>query len=106
MKIAFWLLDINYEVREQKPEIWLWGIDDKQQRVLVVDRRFLTYFYLVVKEGQNPQSVIQSIESRKTSDFPSVVKLELVKRKYFGNPITVIKLAQNQLNRNRATVSR
>jgi DNA polymerase I len=92
VKTVFWLLDVNYEVREQKPEVWLWGIDDKKKRILIVDPNFLSYFYLVVKEGQNPQDVIQSIESRKVSDFPSAVKLEVVKRKYFGKPVNAVKV--------------
>jgi DNA polymerase I len=92
MRIVFWLLDINYEAREQRPEIWLWGIDDKQQRILIIDRNFLTYFYLVVKEGQSPESIIRNIESQKTSDFPSIAKLEPVKRKYFGKSVSAVKV--------------
>ena len=48
MKLTFWLLDINYEVKEHKPEVWLWGIDDKENRVLVIDREFTPYFYAVL----------------------------------------------------------
>jgi len=92
MKTIFWLLDVNYEVREQKPEVWLWGIDDKGQRVLIIDRNFLTYYYLAVKEGQNPQTIIQNIESRKALEFPSVAKLETVKKKYFGKSVNAVKV--------------
>jgi len=92
MKTTFWLLDVNYEVREQKPEVWLWGIDDKGQRVLIIDQNFFAYFYLVVNEGQNPLNIIQSIESRKTSEFPSVAKLETVKRRYFGKSVNTVKV--------------
>jgi DNA polymerase I len=92
LKTVFWLLDVNYEVREQKPEVWLWGIDDKGQRVLIIDRSFLSYFYLVVKEDSNPQKIIQNIESRKASEFPSVVRLETVKRRYFGKPVSAVKV--------------
>jgi len=92
MKTIFWLLDVNYEVRENKPEVWLWGIDDNGQRILIIDSNFLSYFYLVVKEGQRPQDIIQNIESRKTSEFPSIVKLEAVKRKYFGKPADAVKV--------------
>ena len=45
---------------EQRPEIWLWGINDKQQRILIIDRNFLTYFYLVMKKGQSPESIIKN----------------------------------------------
>jgi len=92
MRTTFWLLDVNYEVREQKPEVWLWGIDEEGQRVLIIDQNFLAYFYLVVKEGQNPQSIVQSIDARKASEFPSVVKLEIVKRRYFGKSVNAVKV--------------
>jgi len=92
MKTTFWLLDVNYEVREHKPEVWIWGIDDKEQRIVIIDSNFPTYFYLIMKEGQNPQDIIEHIESRKTSEFPSIVKLETVQRKYVGKPIDVIKV--------------
>jgi len=91
VKIVFWLLDVNYEVREHKPEIWIWGIDDKEQRILIIDRNFLAYFYMVVKDGQNPQTVIERIKARKT-EFPSILKLEPVKRKYFGKPVDAVKV--------------
>jgi len=92
MKTIFWLLDVNYEVREQKPEVWLWGIDDKGQRILIIDRNFLTYFYLIIKEDENPQNIIQNIESRKALEFPSIAKLETVKRRYFGKSVNAVKV--------------
>jgi len=48
VKVKFWLLDVNYEVREHSIEIWLWGIDDSGNRVLVIDRNFLAGFYAMV----------------------------------------------------------
>jgi len=92
MKITFWLLDVNYEVKEHTPEVWIWGIDDKGQRILTIDRNFLTYFYLVAKEGQNLQQIVQNIESRKASEFPSIVKLETVKRRYFGKSVNAVRV--------------
>ena len=37
MKRDFWLLDINYELHEGKPTIWLWGITHSQKQVLIID---------------------------------------------------------------------
>jgi len=91
MKIAFWFLDLNYEVREQKPEVWIWGIDVQGQRILIIDRNFLTYFYLVVRDGHDSQTVVESINTRKT-EFPSILKLEPLKRKYFGKPVDTVKV--------------
>jgi DNA polymerase I len=92
MKTVFWLLDINYEERDHKPEVWLWGINDKQERVLIIDRNFPIYFYLVMKDGQNPQSIIRYIESRGSSEFPFAIKLETVERRYFGKPVSAVKV--------------
>ena len=92
MKTVFWLLDINYEVRKHKPEIWIWGIDDEAQRVLIIDRNFLSYFYLILKEGQDAKRVIESIKARKTEEFPAVLETEQVKRKYFGKPVDAFRV--------------
>lgn len=79
MKKTFWLLDVNYEVKDHQPEMWIWGIDKEGKRLLIIDRNFLAYFYLVVKDREDPQLVMERILSRK-SDFPSILKLEPVDR--------------------------
>ena len=91
MKKIFWLLDVNYEVRDHQPEMWIWGIDDEGKRVLIIDRNFLAYFYLVVKEKESPQAVMERIASRKT-DFPLIVRLESTKRKFFGKSVNAVKV--------------
>jgi len=92
VKAVFWLLDVNYEVREHKPEVWIWGIDEEGQRVLIIDRSFTSYYYLVPKEGQNPQAIIEKISSRKAGEFQSVFKLEQVRRRYFGKLVDAVKV--------------
>jgi len=89
MKIDFWLLDVNYEVKNDAPELWLWGIDGFGKRVLVIDRNFLAYFHAVIEEGTDPARVIQEI---KKSEYPSISKIEVVERKFFGNPVNALKV--------------
>ncbi len=91
LKVSFWLLDVNYEVREHKPEMWIWGLDNQGKRVLILDRNFLAYFYAVVKEGENPQAVIEKILSRK-AEFPFIIRLEPVKKKFFGGFVQTVKV--------------
>ena len=91
MKKIFWFLDVNYEVRDHQPEMWIWGIDDEGKRVLIIDRNFLAYFYLVIKEKESPQAVMERIASRK-ADFPLVVRLEPTKRRFFGRSFNVIRV--------------
>ncbi|MEM3730468.1 MAG: DNA polymerase domain-containing protein [Candidatus Bathyarchaeia archaeon] len=89
MKTRFWLLDVNYEVKDGVSEIWLWGIDDLGRRILIVDRSFLAYFYVLVEEGASPSKVLEAIEK---SGLSSIVKLENLERKFFGKPVKVIKV--------------
>jgi len=91
MKKMFWLLDVNYEVKEHKPEMWIWGIDDEDKRILIIDRNFLPHFYLVVEQNEDPLLIIETIESLKT-DYPLIKKLELTNRRFFGKPVNAIKV--------------
>ncbi len=89
MKLTFWLLDINSETKESIPELWLWGIDAASNRVLVVDRKFVGYFYVVVKEGADPDKLAEKINSTMGD---AVVKLEPAQRRYFGVPVQALKV--------------
>ena len=88
MKAKLWLLDVNYEVKDGTPEIWLWGIDDSGKRVLIIDRNFLAYFYVIIEDGFNPAKVVNEIKKAQYT----VVKCEVVDRKFFGKPVKAIKV--------------
>jgi len=87
----FWLLDINYEVRDHQPEVWLWGIDEDGRRILIVDRGFPAYFYVVPVSGENPKAVAEKIRQM-SSSLPFITGVEVVDRKLFGKPLKVIKI--------------
>jgi len=89
VKITFWLLDINSETRNGTAELWLWGITENGKRTLVIDRNFIGYFYVVVKEGFDPSKVAEEI--RKTHNA-SIAKLEVAPRKFFGKPVQTVKI--------------
>ncbi|MGD0996635.1 MAG: DNA polymerase domain-containing protein [Candidatus Bathyarchaeia archaeon] len=89
MKITFWLLDINPKIENGTADLWLWGIDSKGNRVLVIDRNFTAYFYAVVKEGFDPSKTAKEIMSAYPS---SIVNLEVVERRFFGKPVQAIKV--------------
>jgi len=89
MKVTFWLLDVNYEVENHTPQVWLWGIDDSGKRVLVVDRNFLAYFYVVVEESFDPSKVAEQI---KEAHHSSIVKADVVNRKFFGKPVNAVQV--------------
>ena len=67
MKKVFWLLDVNAEAKERKPQIWIWGIDDKGQRVLIIQQDFPAYFYLVIEDEHDPSEVIEALTACRNS---------------------------------------
>ncbi|MEM3704085.1 MAG: DNA polymerase domain-containing protein, partial [Candidatus Bathyarchaeia archaeon] len=91
MKVIFWLLDVNYEVKDHNPEVWLWGVDTSGKRILIIDKGFLSYFYAVIEEGFDPYKIVREIESKR-AEYPYVVKIEDVKRNFFGKPVKALKV--------------
>ncbi len=91
MRVTFWLLDIGYEVRDGQPEVWLWGVDEENRRILVIDRDFLPYFYLTIKEGEDSEAVLSRVQ-RLRGELPLIRELELVDRRFFGRPVKAIKV--------------
>ena len=91
MKVTFWLLDINYEVKNDVPEIWLWCIDNSGRRVLIIDRNFSAYFYAVIEEEETPEAVIEQIEAGK-AEYPLITRCETVERKFLGKPVKTVKV--------------
>jgi len=87
----FWLLDINYEVRDHQPEVWLWGIDDGGRRVLIIDRGFPSYFYVLPSPGEDANRVAERIKQA-GADLPFLTGLEVVGRRLFGKPVNAVKV--------------
>jgi DNA polymerase I len=87
--MVFWLLDVNSEAKNGLPEIWLWGINQSGQGVLVIDRNFLDYFYAVVEEAADVKKVAEEIAQRQ-SGF--IAKLEVIEQKFFGKPVKAVKV--------------
>lgn len=90
LKKAFWLLDINYETKNNQPELWIWGITERDQRILIIDKNFQDYFYIILKEGTSPEAVIKHIQQQK-SQYAYITKMEPIEKKYFGKPVKTIK---------------
>ena len=91
MKISFWLLDINPKIDKDKgkTDLWLWGIGIAGNRVLIIDRNFAAYFYAVVAEGFDASKTANAIMN---GFGQSIVKMEIADRRFFGKPVTSIKV--------------
>lgn len=91
MKERFWLLDTNYEVNKDESEIWLWGVNEKGSRILIVDREFKPYFFLVLEHGENPQKILEKIYKLRNS-LPFIYHVEITKRRLFGKSVNALKV--------------
>jgi DNA polymerase I len=89
MQLTFWLLDINYEAKDESSEIWLWGITETGKRVLIIDDNFVPYFYAVVKDGADPSKVVEDITG---CHCLLSAKPEVVDRRLFGKLVKAVKI--------------
>jgi DNA polymerase I len=89
LKLKFWLLDVNPKIVDSQTEVQLWGIDEQGNRVLVLNRCFVAYFYAVLAADADGSKVSERIKK----DFGAAVRrTEVVKRRFFGKPVTAIKV--------------
>jgi DNA polymerase elongation subunit (family B) len=91
VKLDFWLLDLNAHANPSgdAPEIWLWGIDSKGNRILVIDESFVDYFYTVLHDGANAAEVQNQVIA---ACGDSVLNLEASVYRYFGKPVSALKI--------------
>jgi DNA polymerase, archaea type len=91
VKVSFWLLDINPKIDKDTGtiELWLWGITELGERVLVVDCNFTAYFYAVMADGFDASKAAEAI-TKALGD--SIVKAEAVERRFFGKPVQALKV--------------
>ncbi|MEM2884778.1 MAG: DNA polymerase domain-containing protein [Thermoproteota archaeon] len=87
-EIRFWLLDVNYETRGGVPEVWLWGVSDGK-RVLLLERRFKPYFYLVL--SGKPENVLPVLE-KESLKAKRALEFEVLDKKLFGKPVKAVKV--------------
>jgi len=78
-------------MRDHQPEVWLWGIDERNRRILIIERGFLPYFYLLIKGDEDPKAVMNSLSSLR-KEMPLLRDLDLVDRKFFGRPVKAVKV--------------
>ncbi len=90
MRLDFWLLDLNHEAHEGRPAIWLWGVTHDNQRVLVIDPDFQSYFYLLPKRSQDIDQLKERIETDRP--HPSVERVAIEKKKRLAEERQVLKV--------------
>lgn len=101
MELKLWLLDINYETIKGKPEIHLWGIDEKDRRVLLIDKRYAPYIYVVSK--YNEKDRLEEIQKliNGTKDISKFIdKIAYEKKRLLGKETNTLKIILNTAEAN------
>lgn len=91
MLLDFYLLDVSYEIVSQEPHIIIWGISRDGKRILLRDRRFRPYFYAILRQASQPDAVARRITALSEAASP-LIRVEPVEKKYFGKPVTALKI--------------
>ena len=89
--IRFWFLDINYQVVGREPHIMIWGISKNNERILIIDKKFRPYFYVLPRENIDINKLIARIKMLSSARSP-ITSVEIVEKKYFGKPVKVLKV--------------
>ncbi|MBS7655780.1 DNA polymerase II [Candidatus Bathyarchaeota archaeon] len=92
MKVNFWLLDIDRGEEDGKTVIRLWGINDKNERVVIYDKTFQPSFYLLVK-NELLNSFLKELEEKKKAFKIASILIE--EKKLFGRKVEALKLTFN-----------
>jgi len=89
--LRFFLLDIGEETTPQGSEIWLWGIDDKDRNVLIVDKSFKPYFYAIPKDGSSMDTISDTLSSSK-ADHGDVLDISVEEKKLISQTVKAVKI--------------
>jgi len=87
--IEFLLLDLDYDVIEGDLYVILYGKCEDGKRVVVLDRTYTPYFYILPKDVNQAKTEIERLISAHSL---SIKGLEVVKRNLFGNLQDLIKV--------------
>lgn len=91
MKLKVYVLDASYEVVSREPHIIIWGIDDRGRRVLLRDRKFRPYFYVLPQSPEIADKLAVEIRRLSRPGSP-IISTEVLDKKYYGRPVKVVKV--------------
>ncbi|MEM1662877.1 MAG: DNA polymerase II [Pyrobaculum sp.] len=85
MEKEFWPIDITYAIVGGVPEVRIFGIDNENRRVLIIDKSFRPYFYVQC------ESCLDIVETRLSKVAP-LERCEEVERKLLGKLYKFVKV--------------
>ncbi|ABL77802.1 DNA-directed DNA polymerase [Thermofilum pendens] len=88
-ELEFWILDASYDVVKGHPVIYLWGITESGERIVVAEKNFRPYFYLV-PENAISDALVERV--RTALHTFKVLSVNAIERKLFGRTLNVLKV--------------
>ena len=89
--LTAYVLDASYEVVGNEPHVVLWAVTEDGRRVLLRDRRFRPYFYVLPEEGADLDVLAENIRRLSKPRSP-IIRVEVVEKRYFGRPVKALKV--------------
>ncbi|MEM0001195.1 MAG: DNA polymerase II [Desulfurococcaceae archaeon] len=90
-ELEFYLLDVTYEVVSSEPHIIMWGITRDGRRIVLRDRSFRPYFYVVLQSDSDVQGIASRIKALSEPSSP-IIRAEVEDRYYYGRPVKAVKV--------------
>ncbi|WP_306305607.1 3'-5' exonuclease [Metallosphaera hakonensis] len=91
MRVSVFVLDFSYDVEDNVPEIYIWGIDENGNRVVIIEKTFRPYFYVLPKDGTNLKQISEQIRALSKQQSP-ITQISEKEMKYFGTPLKVLRV--------------
>lgn len=97
-KIQFYLLDVDYKIVDEKPQVWLYGKLSNGKKIIAIDDSYIPYFYIILNKDVNKNKFVDKIkkvvvERRGSKSF--VTKAEFINKKFFNKDVEAIKVYVN-----------
>jgi len=90
--IQFFVLDINYKVVNDKPEVYLYGKTINGDHVIIIDDSFEPYFYVVPQKDQELNAKLEKIKVEGKEGISEVTRTENTSKNYQGKELDAIKV--------------
>lgn len=94
-EVDVFILDVSYEIIGGEPHILLWGIDSNNARVVLRDRRFKPYFYVIpdaeVLTNNGIEFLKKQIEKISIPKSP-IISIDVVEKRFMGEYVKALKI--------------
>lgn len=90
-ELEFYLLDVTYDIVGNEPHIIMYASTRDGRRVVLRDRSFRPYFYVILHVDADSASIASKIKTMSESSSP-ILKVESVDKYYYGRPVKALKV--------------